>query len=231
MARSANIKSGWKVLFEVLQQAAFDSNHDLVTLTFSLVSSILDTYKHEIVDNSLEECCGCLIAFGRGLHNDSALAALGLLTQALDAMFFYKPNSSSKPQDDQKASSPSSSSSSALAPGLILEVPAEFTFTQLSHLHSGVTEQASLIRVVLVILQGLVKILLDSRAAVRNKALHVLSHILSEYGPCFGNNLWKLVFTGVMFPMFDAFKPVPDESTFDLDALAGPLLYQDSQDY
>ena len=43
----------------------------------------------------------------------------------------------------------------------------------------------------------------DPRASVRMRALHALSALLRRYGPAFSSDLWCLVYSGVLLPVFD----------------------------
>ena len=43
----------------------------------------------------------------------------------------------------------------------------------------------------------------DQRASVRTTALETLFHMLRQHGETFSEELWKLIFSGVLIPIFD----------------------------
>jgi hypothetical protein len=59
------------------------------------------------------------------------------------------------------------------------------------------------LRIWFLMLTGLSRITSDSRIEVRTRALTVLINILRLYGKEFNEQTWKLVYRGVLFPIFD----------------------------
>jgi brefeldin A-inhibited guanine nucleotide-exchange protein len=61
------------------------------------------------------------------------------------------------------------------------------------------------------ILTGLSQLISDPRLQVRTTALETLFDVLTTYGSMFSEKLWEVIFTGVLFPIFDDIRRAPDE--------------------
>ena len=53
------------------------------------------------------------------------------------------------------------------------------------------------------LLTGIANLVNDQRASVRTTALETLFHMLRQHGETFSEELWKLIFSGVLIPIFD----------------------------
>ncbi len=204
MARSANIKSGWNVVFLVLKNAAHDSNYSLAVSTFDLVKFILANYFSQIVD-ALTECADCLVAFGRNIYTDCRLAAIDLLVQVLHGILLTED-----PAEPAFAG----------REVRVLDVPDGVSCAAVvNNLHSGQAENVQVLKVLFIALKGLVTILADSNPDVRARALQALLAVLRNHGHTFGANTWRLIFNGVLFPIFDLASADVNSSTAEIKSL------------
>src|SRR5690606_31474442 len=72
--------------------------------------------------------------------------------------------------------------------------------------HSGpivYTHENAHLKVWFPLLTGRSKLISDNRFEVRSKALDVLFEVLKHHGTKFQPELWRLIFKGVLFPIFD----------------------------
>ncbi|PRP79080.1 brefeldin A-inhibited guanine nucleotide-exchange protein 2-like [Planoprotostelium fungivorum] len=82
LARSHNIRSGWKSIFVVFTVAATDHDEAIVRLAFDMVQEINQKYFHMIADSFFVDCVNCLVAYGNGvIFIDVALKAIDSLSQ------------------------------------------------------------------------------------------------------------------------------------------------------
>jgi len=82
LARSHNIKSGWKSIFVVFGVAATDHDEAIVRLAFDMVQEITQKYFHMVADSFFVDCVNCLVAYGNGvIFIDVASKAIDQLSQ------------------------------------------------------------------------------------------------------------------------------------------------------
>jgi hypothetical protein len=84
------------------------------------------------------------------------------------------------------------------------------------------------LKVWFLLLTGLSSMVGDGRLEVRSRALQALFGTLHDYGPHFAVDMWRLVFNGVLFPIFDDVRhaedtpAAPQEATRKASASAKP---------
>lgn len=61
----------------------------------------------------------------------------------------------------------------------------------------------------------------DTRVAVRMRAMHALFALLRRYGPGFSRDLWALIYTGVLLPIFDDVRRIGEPHDEDGSAQRG----------
>ena len=210
VARSANIRSGWQVIFDVLSATVADPQ--LVKEAFKIVQRLV-TEDFALVSGQFAHVVHCLCKFAGSPINSVSLAALELLRDCaskivagevpMEEVSFtsglaLSPTSSESSLSAMATASSSASaaaSSVARAAGSSLDssVVSVVRFTD-STAHTGVWWP---------VLTGLAKLVLEQRLEVRMRALQALFGTLKSSGSGFSRPLWELIFKGVLFPIFD----------------------------
>lgn len=177
LARVNNVKSGWKSVFIVLTYGAKDSHQPLVVSTFAIVRSIMTQYFLLITEttDTIDECINCLVAFGCNRYTDVSLQAIEYLLQC--ASYLGAHINKDIPTQDGNGT--------------------EYGLDNLEH-----AAGASL-KVWFLLLTGLSTMINDPRLEVRSRALQALFGTLHNHGRHFNLETWRLIFRGVLFPIFD----------------------------
>lgn len=191
-SRMNNIKSGWKTVFQILLVAAQDQSNEAVTRTaFKVLDMVVDKHYHLFVEN-FSDGIRTLLAFGQckvGPEDDlspeekarARQANLNISNQAIT----YLLKSANYLADKSTPDPPPPPSSSLVDTGAVTNSshPAAHWFP---------------------ILRGLSMLVSDPRRDIRNAALSGLFDILRDHGgDVFDEDTWRMVFNGVIKPLFD----------------------------
>ena len=196
MARVSNVKSGWKNIFSVITSGARDTHQSLVESAFAVVRRVMGHFAliTEITD-TIDECINCLVAFGRNTQfTDISLQAIEYLLKcahhlgALGRAGGGEDRGSGGGGEGSGGGEVATTSSPAKPPA--------------SSGQQGGGGDGSL-KVWFLLLTGLSGMVSDPRLEVRSRALQVLFNTLHSYGNDFKPATWRLIFQGVLFPIFD----------------------------
>jgi brefeldin A-inhibited guanine nucleotide-exchange protein len=195
--RAAKIKSGWKNIFSALSLAARDGEKSVIALSSDIVHVILKQHFGLVCGSSMiVECTHCLVAFASNrLSAEIAVAAVEGIAICADALI--------------KAESGHSLPAAPASP----QAMADSTTGTGASSGASIDEEV-LLRVCFPMLTGLSRIVMDARINVRTSALHTLFGIVRSHGHVYTPNLWRLIFRGVLFPIFDDVKYSGSESEF-----------------
>ena len=178
LARSENIKSGWKSIFMVFTLVGNESDESIVFLAFDMLSKILEKYFHLISFTFFVECVNCLVAFSKNIHfKETSIKAIKLLGNCADQL----ASGNVLPLEDILVTSDNSS--------MII-----------------FTDNENHLRYWFPILTGLSEVISHPHIDVRTHALDTLFNILKKYGTLYNADLWELLFRGVLLPIFDNVK-------------------------
>ena len=195
--RASKIKSGWKNIFSALALAARDSERSVVALSSDIVHVILKQHFGLVSGSSMiVECTHCLVAFASNrLSAEIAVAAVEGIAICADALIKVESGHSLHHHTASHAAPDSSAAAAAGGAGISVD-------------------EEVLLRVCFPMLTGLSRIVMDARINVRTSALHTLFGIVRSHGHVYTPNLWRLIFRGVLFPIFDDVKYSGSESEF-----------------
>eukprot|EP01113_Clastostelium_recurvatum_P048624 TRINITY_DN889_c0_g1_i4.p1 TRINITY_DN889_c0_g1~~TRINITY_DN889_c0_g1_i4.p1 ORF type:complete len:1883 (+),score=603.78 TRINITY_DN889_c0_g1_i4:151-5799(+) len=251
VARSQQVRSGWKGVFNVFTQAANLVKTDrpptsqqtltvteetIVALAFDMIEEIVREYFHMIAPDYFVDCVNSLSAFanrkaaGAGTSREINLRAIDALSfcsvQLANGRVTPLVRVESLPVDSSMPASPSrlqKSSSSVIPP----PPPAVFTDSE-KHLSLWFP-----------LLTGLSRVVGHKDQELRTSALDTLFRTLALFGALFSPRLWALVFRGVVLPLFDHVgygqrKRKPAQSAAhiagSLELLKNSYQYQPSED-
>jgi len=219
--KTHKVKSAWKTIFACLTIAAKDNHAAIVSTTWDVMKQILvdyfpllhikaitpkkrlpdsnsdiseqeielpDAWKQEFIPSSLgletlDECVNCLVEFGcnRGSERKQAEDFTKISKSAIDylekcAKYLF--------QSDMRLRKLKGETSEEYIP----------------------IEHSPNIKAWFLCLVGLRRMIEDpreTREGVRTKALDTLFSILSRHGGAFEHNMWKMIYPGVLLPLFD----------------------------
>jgi len=179
-SRITNIKSGWKIVFHILRAAAQEHNTKAVPRSAFIVVDTVVQHHYEIFVENFSDGVRALLAFGQcKAELELSLRAITYLLQAAEYLA-----DSSKP--DPPPPSSKDSKDLPVAP------PVEAT--------NGSHPAAHWFP----ILRGLSTLVGDPRREIRAAALDGVFECLREYGSSvFDEDTWRMVFNGVIKPLFD----------------------------
>jgi brefeldin A-inhibited guanine nucleotide-exchange protein len=187
LSKVNNVKSGWKVIFSILSVTAQENNERIVLHTFELVQILLKDHINLIID-FLEDCVNCIASLSLNEFTGINIQSIGFFERiASYANKYYHLDESALPAFQPKE---------ALA----------------QRRHSGMEQPALSLRLWFLILTSLSRITGDSRFEVRTPGLSILFSILKMYGADFNEQLWKLIFRGVLIPIFDDLQHITEQS-------------------
>jgi len=215
-ARFANIKSGWKAIFEILRIVSQDvGDKELVARSFQIIEKVMNDHFNLFAEN-FHEGTRALVAFG--MCQLSVQVSLGAVHGLKTCANYLGQNDNYKelPPPKLRELLPGDPS-----PTLGLASPKNVTTTQ----QTNGTESSSCIGQALAstgapgaaspgtrnqvahwfpILRGLASLVSDQRQEIRTIALETLFGCLKKYGAAkFDRDTWQMVFRGVLFPLFD----------------------------
>jgi len=199
MKRAKSIKSGWRIILQVLATAAklsdsevtakgqrLEESIEVVKLSFNYLSIIIKEYFH-LISEAFEDCITCLVAFiKQRLQPNISVQAIQLMLQC----------------------------ARKIVSGEIEGIPAE----QQKDEPDGVlfVDSREHFRVWFPLLLGLQSTVTgDSRVPVRRSALTALFDVLIAHGASFSSKLWDVIFSGVLMPIFDEVKIYQEERSED----------------
>eukprot|EP01088_Endostelium_zonatum_P015100 TRINITY_DN3564_c0_g1_i1.p1 TRINITY_DN3564_c0_g1~~TRINITY_DN3564_c0_g1_i1.p1 ORF type:complete len:1744 (-),score=398.50 TRINITY_DN3564_c0_g1_i1:89-5320(-) len=192
-----NIKSGWKSIFAVYAISAADTNEGILNGGFQMMEKIKSDYFELIigpedeerpsvvpeggVENKLNffvEFVNCWVAFGRNkISSQISMKALDNLLFCTNALISGKIKKRLYVSNNSNSSSSSSSASNNNP-----QIDIEFWFP---------------------VLTGFSEIISHPNYVVRTQALEILfKTIFANYGRYFSQQVWNLVFRGVILPIF-----------------------------
>lgn len=183
-ACAGNIRSGWKSILSILENAAFQDSFEISKLSFEILETLMvDRFELLILD--FVELMHCLVSFVSSKHTPLSLRALNHLSKCADH----------------------------LATGEVIPFPDSVMECEDSNSLEvkQIDEDASVFRLWWPLLLGLSARVADLRLQVRLQALDTLRDVLSRYGKLFSAQTWSVIFKGVLFPMIDSAKIDPNE--------------------
>ncbi|CEP02255.1 unnamed protein product (mitochondrion) [Plasmodiophora brassicae] len=186
LSRADNVKSGWRIVWSVFEEAARDSPLAAASLTLETATRLLHEHGDVVMKGSIDEVpveiVQCLIAFVESRHTDLSLQAIALLEFVAHHLHRISSEMSTGDHSD------SSLDVDGTAPrhGSLSSEPVQ-----------------SMVGIWLLALTGLSKAVGDARPEVRTRALSVLHAVLRELGKEFSVQTWRMLFKVVLIPMFD----------------------------
>lgn len=201
LACAANIRSGWKSIFNILQSTALDEDEDIAATSMSIISRLIDTwYGHLATD--LGSFTNCLVAFAACPHQQLCLQALIHLGQCADKMASLDKDgntvSNNNGYKDKKGRQ---------------------------------DDDGDVYSTWFPLLVGLSTQVADSRLEVRIKALDVLYNTLSTHWEVFSIQAWVIIFRGVLFPMLDSAKTDDTQHTASSYPTENPTVESNSDSW
>eukprot|EP00762_Andalucia_godoyi_P001130 ANDGO_01933.mRNA.1 Brefeldin A-inhibited guanine nucleotide-exchange protein 3 len=193
--RVQNIRSGWRTIFQVLDRAASDSVTVIVDLAFKQTSTVVLSH-FAIMADAFVDCVKCLVSFAKNLRSpeEISLQAIDLLGKCMEHMM-------SGDVPGVPACPPYTSADVVLADAKG-EVSVEHQEQQSSLESTIYSDIQSHLHAWFPVLTGLSFLIMDRRNAVRAKAVTILFSNLRVAGEFFSTSLWKIVFSGVVLPLF-----------------------------
>eukprot|EP00928_Gymnodinium_smaydae_P017978 TRINITY_DN16856_c0_g1_i1.p1 TRINITY_DN16856_c0_g1~~TRINITY_DN16856_c0_g1_i1.p1 ORF type:complete len:1849 (-),score=514.47 TRINITY_DN16856_c0_g1_i1:74-5620(-) len=188
-SRINSIKSGWKIVFQVLHTAANDpGNEKCAEVAFAIVEKVVNEHYEIFVDN-FTDGVRALLAFGQCKASLSmSLKAVAMLVRSAEYL-----------ADDSSPAPPPPPSGLAQA-GADASHAAAHWFP---------------------ILRGAAMLVSDPRREVRGAALNAAFDILRRHGKrVFDQDTWRMVFNGVIKPLFDDIHHQLQDSTHRPDGTA-----------
>lgn len=186
--KKKTIKSGWKTVLHIIRAAAQENFEPIENAAFNMFESVLGT-NYEILSENFTDGIQALLAFGQSKSNMSmSLKAIKLLLQAADTLA-----DRTKELLQQKGDNAQDAAATAA-----MEQTASKEATTVTDASRHPAEQW------LHILRGLSSLVSDLRREVRSEALSGLFECLQKHGSsAFDEDTWRLVFNGVIKPLFD----------------------------
>ncbi|CAE8639249.1 unnamed protein product, partial [Polarella glacialis] len=180
--RGQNIKSGWKTVFHICYAAAQESgtgNEATLDVAFSILAKVTE-HNYSLFVENFTDGVRALLAFGQCKAKlQLSLDAISYLLKAAD--YLADPTSPDPPPP------PSSSLSGVAAPA---STSGEGNSHPAAHWFP--------------ILRGLSMLVSDPRREVRQAALNGVFDVLKDRGSqVFDEDTWRMVFNGVIKPLFD----------------------------
>ncbi|EGR34763.1 sec7 domain protein [Ichthyophthirius multifiliis] len=164
------IKSGWKIIFNIINYAIQDNNTDLSKNAFQILKLIIDQDLNIIYD-LYADIVQCLTSLSKNKEEKFAFTSIQYVEQYIKYIF---ENESTKTKDSNKIQK-------------ILYIFKQYIYIAYWFPLLGV----------LTILCG------DQRHNIQAKGMDSLFNILSLYGHVFTIEFWRMIFQGVLRPLFD----------------------------
>ena len=200
LTRTGNIKSGWRGIFAVLSLAAGEDSESTIQAAFDLVETIISGHFVQVA-SFFTDSINCLMDYGR----QTCFPEVAL--KAIDFVHFW-----SRELAEGRVSevAPGGAGEGASVSGAALETPPRSSSPGGGEMSprspvvlAGMDPEEVHMKFWWPLLMGLASLVAHPHLAVRTKALQVLFDVLKAYGEQFSEDLWGLLFRGVLFPMFD----------------------------
>mmetsp|Transcript_25091 Transcript_25091/g.27905 ORF Transcript_25091/g.27905 Transcript_25091/m.27905 type:complete len:953 (+) Transcript_25091:2-2860(+) len=178
--RGPNIKSGWKSIFSVLSLCSSDSDPKVAELAYDLVDTIMAKYFHLVSDNFFTDLVNTLASFGKrsGELNNMSTVQEVVSTKAIKGLGFCAQQ---------------------LASGKVLTLGDAGAGAKTLVFTSSPEDMKHWFPILTALYWCIVA---HPHIDVRTQALEVLFEVLNKFGGMFNEDLWKLVFRGVLLPIF-----------------------------
>lgn len=184
-ACASNIRSGWRVIFAILEVAAIQDNVDIASMGFEIIERLM-TSQFDLLIFDFVELMNCLVAFVSGAVTQISIKSLSHLARCADNLADGRVTPA---LDNQHTSTD------------LRGISWEKSKTDVKVLNSS---DESAFKLWWPLLLGLSTRVSDSRSSVRIGALKTLDEVLSKYGHIFSAQTWNVIFKGVLFPMIDS---------------------------
>jgi len=180
-ARMGNIKSGWKIVFQILQSAT-EQGEAVLQVAFTIMQRVQQEHYDLFIEN-ISDGVRTLLAFGQCTASLTvSMGAIEYLVQAAEHLADASKDTT-EPDPPVMARTESPSPSGASPGGVDANHSAAHWFP---------------------ILRGLSTLVSDSRRQVREAALAGVFDSLRKHGSSvFDEDTWRMVFNGVIKPLFD----------------------------
>jgi len=209
--RYQNIKSGWKSIMQIFTEASKDQHAEVVRAAHANVGLVINQY-FAYAQIAFVDVINCLVALCSSKHNSewslSNIEHIQTCAEYLaEGRLFYfdkrddqKEGASRNSEDQEKQFT----SAGEVSPIVQYDLNVKVEKPQFTDAQDGTTLWWP-------ILTGLSKLINDERVLIRAKALEVLfQKIFRVYGGQFSTDLWKLIFKGVIVPIFDDIQHTKD---------------------
>ncbi len=193
--RAPKLASGWKVVFLCLSEAAKDSNRQLAESGYTVLNGICDKHFEHVKENFFVELVSCYAVFAESRFTDICLQAIGRLFK----LSFHLVTKSDGGVE-----------------GGNLPVREQSTVFY--------TDSEDHIRLWWPLLFNLSSLVGHAHVDVRTAAIDTLFRLLQECGGSFSEQLWAIVFSGVLRPIFDNAKQHTVLSAADNEWLSSTCL-------
>ena len=193
LARAHNVKSGWRIVLSVFTDAVADKDEALSQLSFELIGTVVHDHLELLSANdALDELVKGLIAAATNVLTDNSLLAVGMLQST--ALHLSHSEHDAAPLDDddddeEEEEEQQKDGGHDREPNMqIIMVPHPHRSLVVGRRHE---------------------------VGVRTRALGALFHVLRTHGRSFSANTWRMLFSGVLLPIFD---DVRHSASVDADA-------------
>jgi brefeldin A-inhibited guanine nucleotide-exchange protein len=210
-ACAQSMKSGWKIILQVVQLAAASEKEVVIKLA-SKVTNRLMTSDFKLIVHDFLDFVQCLVALAQNVHFEAeSMTALVHLTDCVKELAkgtihletTAEDNAASMSNGVKKGASSKSKSND------------KTNTAQLS-------ENSRMFALWLPVLLGLSSIVADPRCKVRLQALDALQTVLLRYGKFFTPSSWLRIYKEVLFPMMKSAKRDRTEQMTALSPIESP---------
>ncbi|EAS07412.2 guanine nucleotide exchange factor (macronuclear) [Tetrahymena thermophila SB210] len=182
------IKSGWRIIFNILGFALLEESDELSRNAYNIIKGIMEENLDTIHDVFVD-LVQCLNKLSKKRQEDLALASIELVQKCL---YYLADKSHVVPKSKLSFSSLQSQSSD---PNINSQT-GEHSNTHQTNKKSNESYWVPLLGV-------LSNLCGDHRPEIQEKSMESLFNILTEYGYTFSIEFWKMIFQGVLRPLFD----------------------------
>lgn len=250
-SKVSHIRSGWKTIFAVLEEAVHDGNRNLVVLAFETMERIVREHFSIIIENeraTFTSCVNCLVVFSKTrCSSDVSLNALAFLRFCalklaeglLGDLEEAAKEESQEAEDIEEiiATDPASQNNrgsetwpqqqpSQQQPALRKQGRSSYPTTTF-------TDSEAHVHFWFPLLEGLAELAFDTRSSIRRSALEVLHDTLKFHGEMFSESFWRKVFDSILFPIFRSVQSETTgnaESKFEKERKQDTSVNYDSED-
>ena len=186
LAKSSNIRSGWKTVFSILVKAAKEENENVFTMAFNIIKHVNERCVDEalIRQNYLSEFSSCLVEFSRNLKFPK------INLQSVDMMRSIIVHISGYAGRKDEIKNEALGSSENITEGTDV-------------LDQVASKDDPILRLWFPVLFGLYEMVMSCELEARTRAVNLLFEVLKKNGSKFPTEFWDLLARGVIFPIFD----------------------------